>query len=176
MQWCYWLFQFVRQEQIPPEFTGGEMDKHRREEETGTLLYYASKGNVPILKYMLDNGTSVDAADYDGRTALHLAASEGHAAAVTLLLDYNPNVNPCDRFNETVSEFMCTAVPCTFIGTWLYLQLFYCERGFRTLLVICRMCTWFQLLYVHGWNFDDQSHPWCSMSIYLLIVMNSCSH
>lgn len=90
---------------ISPEFTGVEMEKHKREEETGTLLYYASIGNVPILKHMLDNGTPVDAADYDGRTALHLAASEGHAAAVKLLLDYNPNVNPCDRFNETVSEF-----------------------------------------------------------------------
>lgn len=79
------------------------MSLFKKEEETGTLLYYASKGNVPILKHMLDNGTSVDVADYDGRTALHLAASEGHTAAVELLLEYGPRLNPCDRFNETVS-------------------------------------------------------------------------
>lgn len=54
---------------------------------------------------MLDNGTPVDAADYDGRTALHLAASEGHTAAVKLLLEYGPSVNPCGRFNETVSYY-----------------------------------------------------------------------
>ncbi|XP_024389368.1 serine/threonine-protein kinase 12 [Physcomitrium patens] len=77
------------------------MGSFKQEEETGTLLYYASKGNVPILKHMLDNGTSVDAVDYDGRTALHLAASEGHTAAVKLLLEYGSSVNPCDRFNET---------------------------------------------------------------------------
>ena len=80
------------------------METFKEEEETGTLLYYASKGNVPILKHMLDNGTSVDVADYDRRTALHLAASEGHTAAVELLLEYGPCVNPCDRFNETVSS------------------------------------------------------------------------
>ncbi len=79
------------------------MQTHKVEEEVGTLLYYASKGNVQIIKHMLDNGTAVDAADYDGRTALHLAASEGHVAAVKLLLSYNANVNPLDRYNDTVS-------------------------------------------------------------------------
>jgi ankyrin repeat protein len=79
------------------------MQTHKVEEEVGTLLYYASKGNVQIIKHMLDNGTAVDAADYDGRTALHLAASEGHVAAVKLLLSYNANVNPSDRYNDTVS-------------------------------------------------------------------------
>jgi hypothetical protein len=77
------------------------MQTHKVEEEVGTLLYYASKGNVQIIKHMLDNGTAVDAADYDGRTALHLAASEGHVAAVKLLLSYNANVNPSDRYNDT---------------------------------------------------------------------------
>ncbi len=92
----FWVFVL----QFP---TSVHMQTHKVEEEVGTLLYYASKGNVQIIKHMLDNGTAVDAADYDGRTALHLAASEGHVAAVKLLLSYNANVNPSDRYNDTVS-------------------------------------------------------------------------
>jgi hypothetical protein len=91
---CVFVLQFP---------TSVHMQTHKVEEEVGTLLYYASKGNFQIIKHMLDNGTAVDAADYDGRTALHLAASEGHVAAVKLLLSYNANVNPPDRYNDTVS-------------------------------------------------------------------------
>ncbi|KAF3444329.1 hypothetical protein FNV43_RR14019 [Rhamnella rubrinervis] len=39
--------------------------------------------------------------DYDNRTALHLAASEGHASIVELLLHYKANVNLKDRWQRT---------------------------------------------------------------------------
>jgi hypothetical protein len=106
------------------------MQTHKVEEEVGTLLYYASKGNVQIIKHMLDNGTAVDAADYDGRTALHLAASEGHVAAVKLLLSYNANVNPTDRYNDTVS--LVPPPPSAFYLIHCSLMLFLtCETLFK---------------------------------------------
>ncbi|PPD91327.1 hypothetical protein GOBAR_DD11727 [Gossypium barbadense] len=51
---------------------------------------------------MLRDGISPDVQDYDRRTALHLAASEGHAPIVELLLLYKANVNLIDRWNRTV--------------------------------------------------------------------------
>jgi len=44
----------------------------------------------------------VDEGDYDKRTALHLAASEGHVDLMNLLLDtYCADVNVVDRYNGT---------------------------------------------------------------------------
>lgn len=46
----------------------------------------------------------VNSHDYDGRSALHLAASEGKLGAVQLLLERGANVNPLDRWGGTVSS------------------------------------------------------------------------
>lgn len=77
------------------------MNAPRVAEEVGNLLFYASKGDVAGIQKLLDQGMPVDAADYDGRTALHLAASEGHAAVVNFLLKNNADVNPIDRNGDT---------------------------------------------------------------------------
>jgi len=47
-------------------------------------------------------GHDMNASDYDGRTALHLAAAEGHSDCVTFLL-YKCNVmpDPTDRWGFT---------------------------------------------------------------------------
>jgi integrin-linked kinase len=42
-------------------------------------------------------GVSVNATDYDKRTALHLAASEGHVLVVEGLLAWHADVNAVDR-------------------------------------------------------------------------------
>lgn len=82
-----------------------DMNASKVAEEVGNLLFYASKGDVAGIQTLLDQGMPVDAADYDGRTALHLAASEGHAAVVNFLLKNNADVNPIDRNGDTVCFF-----------------------------------------------------------------------
>ena len=46
----------------------------------------ASAGDVRRISLLVENGVPVDMPDYDGRTALHLAATEGHLLAVYILL------------------------------------------------------------------------------------------
>ncbi|KAJ8622902.1 hypothetical protein MRB53_031431 [Persea americana] len=67
----------------------------------GSFLSCASKGDRVGLNQMLRERTSPNVQDYDKRTALHLAASEGHASIVELLIHYKANVNLQDRWQRT---------------------------------------------------------------------------
>nr|GME05265.1 serine/threonine-protein kinase CTR1-like isoform X1 [Ipomoea batatas] len=57
----------------------------------GNFLSFASRGDRVGLNKMLREGINPNVQDYDKRTALHLAASEGHAPIVELLLAYKAN-------------------------------------------------------------------------------------
>ena len=48
-------------------------------ESAGMLCDFTQKGDIDKTTQLLDAGCPVNAADYDGRTALHLACSEGLA-------------------------------------------------------------------------------------------------
>ncbi|CAN1237041.1 Potassium channel KOR2 [Linum grandiflorum] len=52
----------------------------------------------------LINGVPPNLSDYDKRTALHLASSEGRVGIVRLLLEKGANVNSLDRWGRTVSS------------------------------------------------------------------------
>ncbi|GFZ18902.1 integrin-linked protein kinase family [Actinidia rufa] len=67
----------------------------------GNFLSFASRGDRVGLNQMLREGIFPDVQDYDKRTALHLAASEGHASIVELLLQYKAQVNLKDRWLRT---------------------------------------------------------------------------
>ncbi|KAM7529811.1 hypothetical protein LguiB_033221 [Lonicera macranthoides] len=67
----------------------------------GNFLSFASRGDRVGLNQMLREGISPNVQDYDKRTALHLAASEGHASIVELLVQYNADVNLEDRWQRT---------------------------------------------------------------------------
>ena len=50
------------------------------------LFYAAKEGKVIIIQKIILKGIKINAYDYDGRTALGIAASEGHLNAVKYLI------------------------------------------------------------------------------------------
>ena len=65
---------------------------------SGELCELAKRGSPDLLQVLLDCGCSVNAADYDARTCLHLAASTGNLRICSLLADANADLNAVDRW------------------------------------------------------------------------------
>jgi glutaminase len=65
------------------------------------LCAAAWKDDIFEIRRLLARGADVNRGDYDGRTALHLAASCGHAEAVKVLLNNHAEVQVYDRWNRT---------------------------------------------------------------------------
>ena len=82
-----------------------ELNSAKDLEQVAGLLYCACKGDVEGLEQLLNDGLSVDAADFDDRTALHLAACEGHLKVIEFLISKGANVNHADRWGSTVCSF-----------------------------------------------------------------------
>ncbi|XP_055011346.1 glutaminase liver isoform, mitochondrial-like [Boleophthalmus pectinirostris] len=57
------------------------------------LLLAAFKGDVQSLRRYFLSGVDVNSVDYDGRSALHVAAAEGHVEVIRFLLE-NTGANP----------------------------------------------------------------------------------
>jgi ankyrin repeat protein len=63
------------------------------------LLQAAARGDVPHMRTLLESGrTNVNFRDYDRRTALHVAASEGHLNVCQFLVERGAKVNRSDRW------------------------------------------------------------------------------
>jgi len=65
------------------------------------LCWAASEGDLDGIRRLRVEGAALGGADYDGRTALHLAASEGRAAVVAYLLRHGVDRAPVDRWGNT---------------------------------------------------------------------------
>lgn len=61
----------------------------------------AASGDVECLKSLSHQGGDFNLPDYDGRTPLHLACSEGHLETVKYLLCNGASVHTTDRFKHT---------------------------------------------------------------------------
>ena len=65
------------------------------------LCRLAQEQDLATLETYLRCGANPNAADYDGRTALHIAASTGHKDITSLILQKGADVNAVDRFAST---------------------------------------------------------------------------
>ena len=68
---------------------------------SGELCEHARQSAVLKLELLLSARCDVNAADYDKRNALHVAASEGALKVVELLVAHGANVNSLDRWGGT---------------------------------------------------------------------------
>ena len=73
------------------------------------LCTFAVSGDLDRIKLLISAGISVNAADYDNRSVLHLSAACGHASVVKYLVEQGADVNAKDRwgctpFNDAVQQ------------------------------------------------------------------------
>ena len=70
-------------------------------QEFSELCEASKNGDLNYLKKLYNCGVNMSQSDYDGRTALHLACSEGHIDIVKFLIDIvNVEKEPIDRWNN----------------------------------------------------------------------------
>ncbi|GMY32909.1 integrin-linked protein kinase 1-like isoform X1 [Fagus crenata] len=71
---------------------------------TMQLLFMACRGDAKGVEDLLnEEGIDVNSIDLDGRTALHIAACEGHVEVVKLLLSRKANIDARDRWGSTAA-------------------------------------------------------------------------
>ncbi|MEM6725873.1 MAG: glutaminase, partial [Bacteroidota bacterium] len=66
-----------------------------------SLIWAASNGDMEELNRLAAEKVNLGIADYDGRTALHLAAAENQKEALAFLIDQGVDLQPKDRWGGT---------------------------------------------------------------------------
>ncbi|XP_059304803.1 integrin-linked protein kinase 1-like [Lycium ferocissimum] len=102
-------FSFGRQSSLDPirrcpSFENETVAVPDNLDSTMQLLFLACRGDANGVKELLDNDdVDVNSIDLDGRTALHIAACEGHVEVVKLLLSRKANIDARDRWGSTAA-------------------------------------------------------------------------
>eukprot|EP01063_Lacrimia_lanifica_P027493 TRINITY_DN386_c0_g1_i2.p2 TRINITY_DN386_c0_g1~~TRINITY_DN386_c0_g1_i2.p2 ORF type:complete len:836 (+),score=420.59 TRINITY_DN386_c0_g1_i2:82-2589(+) len=79
----------------------GKTSRATEEDGAAAMCKAAGAGNLAKLKELVAGGVSVNAADYDYRSAIHLAAEEGFMECVQYLVDSDVDFNCQDRWGTT---------------------------------------------------------------------------
>jgi glutaminase len=96
------MFNFHRYDNL--KHAVNKQDPRRHKYETKglnivSLLFSAAAGDVTAMRRYKLSGVDMTQTDYDNRTALHLAAAEGHLDCVDFLLKYCAvPPSPVDRY------------------------------------------------------------------------------
>ncbi|CAL9165374.1 unnamed protein product [Musa hybrid cultivar] len=99
-------FTFGRQSSLDPNRRSpvrGELGLPENLDATMRLMFMACQGDARGVEDLLKDGLDVNNIDLDGRTALHIAACEGHVDVVRLLLSWRANIDARDRWGSTAS-------------------------------------------------------------------------
>ena len=91
------MYDTLTRDKRDPSLHGGSS----HDDLCSQLLFAAGNGDVVGARKALSLGIDPSAADYDLRTALHVASAEGHVKLVRLLLDNGAQVGLKDRWGKT---------------------------------------------------------------------------
>lgn len=80
-----------------------------------TLCQTVFDADTSLLKRLLKAKIQVNACDYDKRTAVHIAASEGNIAAFKLLVEYGSDISCKDRWGNTAKSEAERANSCAIL-------------------------------------------------------------
>ena len=84
---------------------GGYVASIQRLEQIGRLIHAAAKGDLDAVTAEIGKGADPASTDYDMRTPLHLACSEGRMRVTSYLVHLGVPLSPVDRFGGTPLKY-----------------------------------------------------------------------